>query len=47
MNTKPQVFYADTDSLIMNKDAFVKLSKIHPDLMHNTKLGAMKNEYPC
>jgi len=30
MNTTPQVFYADTDSLIMNKDAFSKLSKIHP-----------------
>lgn len=38
--------YADTDSLIMNKKAFNKLKRLYPELIHKTRLGAMKNEYP-
>lgn len=40
------VMYADTDSMIMNEFAYLKLKQQYPDLMHNQRLGAMKNEYP-
>lgn len=40
------VYYADTDSLILNEFASKFIVDCNLALIHPTEIGALKNEYP-
>lgn len=47
LNSSGKTFYCDTDSLITDKNAFDYLKKKNNKVtIHETQLGAFKNEYP-
>lgn len=40
------IFYADTDSIILNEEAYMHIVNNFKGLIDNSKLGCLKNEYP-
>jgi len=40
------IYYADTDSIIINESAQEEMMRFMKKKIHKSELGCMKNEYP-